>query len=135
MRVMLFRMGIFWQVRALAMSIMAVGVVVGMSVVLVVVSMVRMVISAEISLERHVVVVVAVAAVGVGVRSDGVYKGPTDEGTRCTSTASYKVSLGRLARVALFKSWASPHESSARIYEPFFGIYFSDRTLELGRYV
>lgn len=63
MRVMVIGVGIVWQVRVLAMSILAATVV-----VLVVVG----VVSAEISLERHVVVAVVVRE---------RYKGPTDKGT------------------------------------------------------
>lgn len=72
MRMMVIMVSGFRQVQVLVMNIMAVGVVVGMAVVLVVVGMVGVVadgvvISAEITLERHVVFVVVVAGVG----SDG----------------------------------------------------------------
>lgn len=81
---MVIRVGIFWQAQVLARSIVAVGIVglVGMPRMMIlevtIVGLVRMVVSTEVSLERHVVLVLVA---GVGVGQDGVYKGPTDEGT------------------------------------------------------
>lgn len=96
MRVMVIIVGSFWQVRVLAMSIMAVGVVEGMSVVLVVVGVVGVVvdwvvISTEITLERHVVVVV-VACVG---SDDGLEVNTgSDRGKGAEGEAWRKVTVG-----------------------------------------
>lgn len=131
--------GSFWQIRVLAMGIMVAGVVVvGVPLVLVVVGVIGVVDSmviSEISLERHVGVVVVVVA---GVGSDGGLKvntGGSRRADRCPGKpevsgqeACGKVTVGPAAW-ALFKtppicSWIL----RASRYMNIFIFIFSDRT-------
>ena len=133
-RMLMIIVGRFWQVRVLGMRIMAVSIVVAcISVVLIVVVEAAVVVDSvvvrtEISLERHVVVVVV-----AGVRSDGGRQMNTgsDEralDSRWSSGPKPKVSMYLSPRwtPARFETWASSTNlfRASKVYEPSLFLFF-----------